>query len=75
MYTSILVPLDGSSFAETALPHAITLASKFDSKLTMVKVFETPHVYQAVADQGVLKDIHTLIINQSPTIDFKFRCL
>ena len=75
MYTNILVPLDGSSFSETALPHATALASKFDSKLTLVKVFETPQVYQSVADQGVLKDIHTLIINQSPTIDFKPRCL
>ena len=55
MYANILVSLDGSSFAETALSHATTLASKFESKLTLVKVFETPHVYQFAADLGCLK--------------------
>lgn len=65
MYTNILVPLDGSSFAETALLHATALASKFDSKLTLVKVFETPHIYQSAADQGVLKDIQMAAIKEA----------
>jgi len=58
VYSEILVPLDGSPFAETALPHAVAIASKFGSHMTLVKVFETPHVYQAVAEQGVLMDVH-----------------
>ncbi len=65
MYTNILVPLDGSSFAETALPHAIALASKFECKVTLVKVFETPHVYQSAASQGILMDIHQAAIREA----------
>lgn len=65
MYTNILVPLDGSTFSETALPHASALAAKFGSKMTLVKVFETPHVYQAVADLGVLNDIHRAAIQEA----------
>ena len=65
MYTNILVPLDGSSFAETALPHAIALASKFECKVTLVKVFEIPHVYQSAATQGVLMDIHQAAVKES----------
>jgi nucleotide-binding universal stress UspA family protein len=47
MYTNILVPLDGSSFSELALPHASALAEKFACKITLVIIFETPHVYQS----------------------------
>ena len=66
MYTNILVPLDGSPFSELALPHAAALASKFDCKITLVAVFETPHVYQAVMDKngGVLNDIHQAAIRE-----------
>lgn len=35
---SILVPLDGSAYAETALPHAIELARAFDADLWLVRV-------------------------------------
>jgi nucleotide-binding universal stress UspA family protein len=65
MYTNMLVPLDGSPFAEIALPHATALASKFNSKLTLVKVFETPHVYQSVANQALLNDIHIAAIKEA----------
>jgi len=65
MYANILVPLDGSPFAETAIPHAIALASKFDSKLTLVKVLEIPHVYKSVADQGIFEDIHRAAIKDT----------
>ena len=66
MYTNILVPLDGSAFAETALPHASALAAKFDCKITLVKVFETPHVYQTVDKAaGVLEDIHQAAIKDA----------
>jgi nucleotide-binding universal stress UspA family protein len=52
MYTNILVPLDGSPFSELALPHAAALADKFDCKITLVTVFETPHIYQSFLDQN-----------------------
>ena len=65
MYTNILVPLDGSSFAEMALPHASALAAKFECTVTLVKVFENPHVYRAAVDQGVLEDIHRAAIKDA----------
>lgn len=64
MYSHIIVPLDGSPFSESALPHATALAGKFDCKITLVTIFETPYVYQAVVDRddGVLNDIHQAAI-------------
>ncbi|MBI5928710.1 MAG: universal stress protein [Chloroflexi bacterium] len=38
MYNKILVPLDGSSLAEQALPHAIELAQKFNSEIHLIQV-------------------------------------
>jgi nucleotide-binding universal stress UspA family protein len=37
MYCKILVPLDGSSLAELALPHAEALAQRFESELLLVR--------------------------------------
>ncbi len=44
MYQNILVPLDGSRFAEIALPHAMEMASKFDSKISLVRVVPPPNI-------------------------------
>jgi nucleotide-binding universal stress UspA family protein len=38
MYERILVPLDGSSRSEAALPHAERLASSFDSEVLLLWV-------------------------------------
>lgn len=38
MYSLILVPLDGSSFAELALPTAVTLATRHDARLHLTAV-------------------------------------
>jgi nucleotide-binding universal stress UspA family protein len=40
MLNHILVPLDGSLLAECVLPHAVTLAQVFDSRLTLLRVVE-----------------------------------
>lgn len=40
MYSKILVPLDGSTRAETILPHAVSLASKYRAKLILLQVVE-----------------------------------
>lgn len=37
MFSHILVPLDGSHFAESALPHALELAQKFNSQITLLR--------------------------------------
>lgn len=47
MYSHLLVPLDGSRFAEAALPHALELAQKFGSKITLVRAIEPPHTIAA----------------------------
>ena len=41
MFTNILVPLDGSPLAESALPYARSLASKTGAKLTLVRAAAT----------------------------------
>jgi nucleotide-binding universal stress UspA family protein len=38
MYNRILLPLDGSSLAEQALPHAIAIAERFQSELVLLQV-------------------------------------
>jgi nucleotide-binding universal stress UspA family protein len=42
MYRKILVPLDGSKLAECALPHAESLAKKYDAELVLLTVIEPP---------------------------------
>ena len=41
MFKRILVPLDGSGFAERALPHAEFFARVFDSKIVLLHIMET----------------------------------
>ncbi|HSR32719.1 MAG TPA: universal stress protein [Anaerolineae bacterium] len=40
MYRRILVPLDGSSLAEQALPHAAAQAQRFEAEVVLLKVLE-----------------------------------
>jgi nucleotide-binding universal stress UspA family protein len=40
MYKRILLPLDGSQFAEQALPHAAALVERFQAELILLKVLE-----------------------------------
>jgi nucleotide-binding universal stress UspA family protein len=42
MFERILVPLDGSPLAECVLPHAIAIASAFESEVTLLRVSEQP---------------------------------
>ncbi|MCA9941120.1 MAG: universal stress protein [Anaerolineales bacterium] len=44
MFKHILVPLDGSALAESALPVALEVAQKFDGEITLVRVVLPPHV-------------------------------
>lgn len=50
MYKRIVVPLDGSEFAEQALPHAEYLAKVSGATLHLVRVLEPP---SAVRSHGV----------------------
>lgn len=42
-YTKILVPVDGSKFAEKALLHACELAKNYHSKVTLIYVVDKSH--------------------------------
>jgi nucleotide-binding universal stress UspA family protein len=48
MATRILVPLDGSSLAATALAHAISLTAMPDTQLTLLRVVERTTAQQSV---------------------------
>jgi nucleotide-binding universal stress UspA family protein len=55
MYSHLLVPLDGSRFAESALTHALEFAQKFGSKITLVRAIDPPHTI--AADVGDTADM------------------
>ncbi|MEP7356488.1 MAG: universal stress protein [Anaerolineales bacterium] len=61
MFTNILVPLDGSRFAERALEPAIQMAQKFDATILLVRVF-TPELEPIAAGMSLrypeLSSIH-----------------
>ena len=44
MFKHILLPLDGSHLAEAAIPATLELASRFGSKITLLRVTRTPYV-------------------------------
>jgi nucleotide-binding universal stress UspA family protein len=44
VFKHIVVPLDGSRFAEAALPYAIEMAARFDSDVTLLRVIMPPRI-------------------------------
>ena len=64
MFRSILVPLDGSSFAESALPLAVSLAKRDGAALQVVRVHEPiagvylhrAGTFEAALDQDLMED-------------------
>lgn len=46
---SILLPLDGSSYAEAAIPYAKDIARAFEARVHLVRVAETVQVYAMVS--------------------------
>ncbi len=55
MYEHILVPLDGSRNSKQALEEAISLAKKFDSKLSLLTVINNTNFYYGAGVKGSLK--------------------
>lgn len=46
---SILLPVDGSTLAEAAVPYATELARRFDATIHLVRVAETPEIYSLLS--------------------------
>lgn len=46
MYRRILVPLDGSALAETAIPHAEALATAFGSEIDLLRITTLQFIQQ-----------------------------
>lgn len=44
MFSHILIPLDGSGFAEAALPYALELAGRFNSQITLLRIVLPPRM-------------------------------
>ncbi len=55
---SIMVPLDGSAHAESALPYAVELARAFHADLWLVRVVESPLVIGGPLSAFSLADAH-----------------
>lgn len=47
MFNHLLVPLDGSELAEAVLPMALAIAERFDSKITLLRVVNSPYYASA----------------------------
>ena len=60
MFKNILIPLDGSHLAEAAIPAALELASRFDSKICLLRVTRTPYVASGLDGSAYAELIVTL---------------
>ncbi len=54
MYRKILIPLDGSKLAEVALPHAESLATRYDADLVLLTVLNPPLITDQYAQAAEL---------------------
>lgn len=66
MYKEILVPLDGSTLAETALPHATEIAKTFGGHITLLFVVEPIALY---TQPGVIAPMISPPIDDTQDID------
>jgi nucleotide-binding universal stress UspA family protein len=55
MFDHTLVPLDGSSLAECALPHAVAIARTCGARLTLMRVLEQTHSANQIQPNGLLE--------------------
>lgn len=69
-YRKIIVPLDGSGWSQTALPHALDLARAHDSEIILLHVFQPPA--QQYIDQIALAGQDAQIQNSREDAKQKF---
>jgi nucleotide-binding universal stress UspA family protein len=65
-YRGILVPLDGSERAETALPHAVALARRFAARVVLYRAVEPPG---PIVPPGVVGPAPALPMEPPPMLD------
>ena len=66
MFKKILVPLDGSTFSERALPYAVEMARHFDGEILLLQVVQpAPVIYPAVAGQTVPTAVNTQLVMEA----------
>jgi nucleotide-binding universal stress UspA family protein len=68
MYTRILVPLDGSSFAEAALPRALSLGARWRAEVQLASVSDGDGGGEAVSLESTLERIRSAGFSGSVTI-------
>ncbi len=56
MFKHLLVPLDGSDLAESALPMAQTIAERFASEITLFRAVHLPHL---IGDSYEFAELYT----------------
>ena len=75
MFSHLLVPLDGSRFAEAAVPYALSLAGQYGARVTLLRVVspslwesmmevEAPDLYDTIA-AAALKDARSYMADQT----------
>ena len=57
IYTKILLPLDGSNFSATALPHAKELARRYDAELVLFQAIQGAPGYVAAGEPGMMTTV------------------
>jgi nucleotide-binding universal stress UspA family protein len=57
MYEHVLVPLDGSPFAEGVLPYVTVLARRAETRVTLLFVSVQPSVFYAVENPAMLDEL------------------
>ena len=54
MFDHVLVPLDGSSIAECALPHAVGIAQAYSARVTLMRGLEPMRTISAARSASLL---------------------
>ncbi len=52
MFSKILVPLDGSRYAEKALRYALDIAKKYEAKITLIHVIPKHYYSKELEEEG-----------------------
>ncbi len=67
-FKHILLPLDGSTFAESALPTALDLAQTYGGQITLVRVVQPPHLLSgqlAMESAAAFLEVGTLLYQEA----------